>query len=87
MEMSYPQYRRYKNGKSYFRIVSPTEFEEIQALGQRWFFQKFTVKILPDRNFIQDMTFAYQEHWEVVSADEFEVIRSLSRDSGAGQQT
>jgi len=75
--MHYPQYRKYSNGKSYFCIHSPQEFEEIQQLGSRWTCYHFTARILPDRNLIHDMTFDYKGHWEECSLDEFEGIRLL----------
>jgi hypothetical protein len=76
MSVSYPQYRKYKNGKSYFRILSATEFEEIQMVGQKGFLHRFTAKILPDRNLIYDMTFDYQNNWESITPEEFEEVRS-----------
>jgi hypothetical protein len=74
--MNYPQYRKYRNGKSYFRILSPTEFEEIQQLGTRWTLHIFVAKILPDRNLIYDMTFDFETHWEKIDSDEFDKILS-----------
>lgn len=77
METTYPQYRKYLNNKSFFKIVSPTEWEEIQIIGSRHILNTFTVKILPDRNFMQDMTFDYKDNWEVISEAEYEQKKDL----------
>ena len=71
----YPQYRKYRNGKSYFCILSSTLFEEIQILGARYFFHVFEVKILPDRNLIHDMTFDYETNWEKITAEEYGLVK------------
>ena len=55
--MTYPQYRKYHNNKGYFKIISPIEWEEIQVVGTKYILHQFVVKIMPDRNFIYDMTF------------------------------
>jgi hypothetical protein len=72
----YPLYRKYKNEKSYFKILSPDEFEEIQVLGKRYSLHHFTVKILPDRNFIYDMTFDFQTNWEEITDEEYRIVKN-----------
>ncbi len=71
-EMTYPQYRKYKNGKSFFRITSISAFEEIQVIGNRYFLHRFTAKILPDRNLINDMLFDFELNWELISESDFQ---------------
>jgi hypothetical protein len=71
MEISYPQYRKYKNGRSFFRISSNSTFDEIQVLGSRYFLHPFTAKILPDRNLIYDMTFDFELNWEQITEADF----------------
>ena len=75
MEIKYPQYRKYKNNKSFFKITSDKEWEEIQIIGSKSILNQFTVKIMPDRNFIQDMTFDYEENWDVIEEDQYESIK------------
>lgn len=70
-EVIYPQYRKYKNNKSYFKIIAKDEFEEIQVLGTKHRSHHFKAKILPDRNFISDMLFDYDNHWDVIKEDEY----------------
>ena len=74
----YPQYRKYKNEKAYFKILSATEWEEIRVLGSKYLLHHFTVKILPDRNFIYDMTFDYEASWEKIEAEEYDAVRKLA---------
>jgi hypothetical protein len=76
--INYPQYRKYPNGKSYFKVIAEDEFEEIQILGNRKTLHLFKAKILPDRNYIADLTFDYHNHWEVIEAEEYEVLREKS---------
>ncbi len=73
--IEYPQYRKYLNGKSYFKIISPTVFEEITHLGNTWTLHLFTAKILPDYNFIQDLTFDYKSYCEVIEYSEYEEVK------------
>lgn len=77
--MTYPQYRKYKNNQSYFKIISKNEFEEIKRESNIWKIYVFEAKILPDRNFIYDMTFDYHNHWEVITANEFKELRLQSK--------
>ena len=55
--ISFPQYRKYKNNKHFFRIFSPEEFEEISFIGSRKIVTTHKVKILPDRNLIYDLLY------------------------------
>jgi hypothetical protein len=73
--IKYPQYRKYLNGKSYFKIISSTEWEEIQVIGNKYLLNKFTVKIMPDRNYIHDMTFDYENNWMVIEEEEYELMK------------
>ncbi|MGE0561729.1 MAG: hypothetical protein AB7O47_07930 [Flavobacteriales bacterium] len=77
-DVKYPQFRKYKNNQSYFKIVSKTSFEEIKREGDLWKLYSFEAKILPDRNFIYDMTFDYENYWEAINAEEFEKIKAKS---------
>jgi|TARA_B110000116_G_C16367680_1_gene372711 hypothetical protein len=71
----YPEYRKYNNNKSFFKIISPEKFEEIKFLGSKKSIHFFEAKILPDRNYISDLTFNYSEHWIVCAKSEYEELR------------
>jgi len=68
--MEFPQYRRYKNGLSYFKILSDSHFIEYKSLGNRIDQFDIVANILPDRNFIDDMLFHYESNWEKVEESE-----------------
>lgn len=75
--ISFPQYRKYKNNKSFFKIHSFAQWDEIQVIGTKYIFHTYEVKILPDRNFINDMLMDYQANWEVISAEEYDAVKIL----------
>ncbi len=68
---TYPQYRKYKNDKSFFKILSAEEFIEIQWIGKNKLEHRIVAKILPDRNFIADMLFDFESNWDKISAEEY----------------
>lgn len=74
--ITYPQFRKYPNDKAYFKIISGTEWEEIRIVGKRKTLHHFDVKILPDRNYIEDMTFNYEGTWEKIDREEYEAIKN-----------
>ncbi len=69
--MEFPQYRRYLNGQSYFKIISNQEFYEYKMVIRTLEEFHMKAKILPDRNFIYDMLNDYQKHWEKIDAKDF----------------
>ena len=75
MAIHYPQFRKYKNQQGYFKLLSPTEWEEIKIVGNNHSLHQFTVKIMPDRNLLHDMTFDYNENWEAIREEEYEMIK------------
>lgn len=72
---SYPQYRKYKNNKVYFKIISDTEWEELHVSKKSCTVHSFVAKILPDRNYLLDMTFDYAEHWERMEERDYEEMK------------
>lgn len=75
MEINYPQYRKYHNNKSFFKIISDKEWEEVQLIGSNSILNQYTVKIMPDRNYLSDMTFDYKDNWEEISEEEYSLHR------------
>ncbi len=73
--IKFPQYRKYLNGKNYFKILSANHFEEIQRLGSQYLRQSHEVKILPDRNFLQDLLVNYHSFALVISQEEYEAVQ------------
>jgi hypothetical protein len=75
-DILYPQYRKYSNGKSFFKIISAEEFEEIQILGTNKTIHYFKAKILPDRNYISDLISNENNHWLVCDSKEYEELKT-----------
>ena len=69
--IAFPVYRKYPHNRTYFKIYSETEFEEIQLIGKYYQIQLNKATILPDRNFIYDMLHDYQNNWIEISAEEY----------------
>lgn len=61
----------YRNGKSYFKIFSGSEFEEVQLIGTKKIVQRHQAKILPDRNFIYDLLLNYEDFAVESSEEEY----------------
>jgi hypothetical protein len=74
-KFTYPQYRKYSNGKSFFKIISTDEFEEIQLLGTTKTIHHFKAKILPDRNYVYDLITNENNYWLVCEAKEYESLK------------
>ena len=71
---TYPQYRKYLNGKNYFKIISPEELEEIHFNGDLCFVTKLHAKILPDRNLIYDLLFDFEKMALEILEEEYEIM-------------
>lgn len=69
--MKFPQFRKYKNGQSYFKIDSESSFTEYKLLGKAVEKYSFEAKILPDRNYINDMLHEPEPYWEKLDEKRF----------------
>ncbi|MEZ4722647.1 MAG: hypothetical protein R2813_12300 [Flavobacteriales bacterium] len=72
--ISFPVYRKYSNGKSLFKIISETRFDELKLTGKLVQLHEFEAKIYPDRQLIQDMIEMKNGFWEESSETEFQSI-------------
>jgi len=70
--MQFPQYRKYLNGQSYFKIISAEEMTELKIIGRFYEVHTLKVKILPDRNFISDLLNDFIEFATTIDEKEFE---------------
>jgi len=73
--MNFPQYRRYINRRSCFKILNEMEFVERRKEPKGIQEYKFVAKTLPDRNLIQDMLYQPEPHWELISEREWLFFR------------
>jgi hypothetical protein len=64
--MDFPQYRKYKNIETYFKIISEKEFEEISSLGNKYVKHSIVAEQYPEMLRIQDMLNCEGGTWEVV---------------------
>lgn len=69
--MVFPQYRKYKNNKHFFKIINESEFDEISFIGERASVAKHVAKILPDRNFISDLLHDVGNTCELSTEEEY----------------
>lgn len=72
MEQTFPQFRKYSNNKVFFRIDSPTEFTELNLVGESYMLNSFRAGQLPERNFIADLLSCAFAGTEALSSQEFE---------------
>jgi hypothetical protein len=77
--MIFPQYRKYKNHKHFFKVISESEFDEISFIGQRASVTKHIAKILPDRNFISDLLVDVGNTAELSTEEEYNHILTKTR--------
>lgn len=75
-EITYPVYRKYTDGRVYFKILSPTEFEEARQTSRGREFETHHAKLLPDRHLIMDMIDMRGGFWLGVSREEYESLKS-----------
>ena len=71
-EIVFPAYRKYKNNKNFFKVISENEFEEISFIGKKRIVIKHLAKILPDRNFISDLLHDVGNTSELSNQEEYE---------------
>lgn len=70
--MEFPQYRRYKNNKHYFKITSESSFEELRILGRYYQIVELVARIHPDRVMIGDLLNAYHSFAEAITDADYE---------------
>ena len=73
--IKYPQYRRYKNGLSYFKISSPNLAEEIKVVGSKRFIYTIEAKQYPEKVFINDLLLNYSEFADDIGEEVFYNIK------------
>jgi len=73
-DIVFPLYRKYANNRSYFKIISETEFEELQVFGNRCSIYSFKANIYPDHVRIQDMILGGL-YWQKSNEEEYECIK------------
>jgi len=70
-DIDFPVYRKYKNNKSYFKIIQPNLFEEIQVIGSKKIIKQIEAKLYPERLFVQDLVLNYQEMADEITETQY----------------
>ena len=74
--IKYPQYRRYKNGLSYFKILSPVLCQEIKVVGSKRLTYTIDAKQYPEKFFINDLLLNYEKFADEISETEYEAQKA-----------
>lgn len=75
-ELSYPIYRKQKNDKSFYKIISFNQFEEIQKMGSKLLFYSFTISQYPDILLIMNMISMKYYQYEEILYEEWNLLLS-----------
>ena len=74
--MDFPQYRKYKNIETYFKIISEKKFEEIVIMGSKTIKHTIVAKQYPEILRIHDMLNCEGDAWEVVNKEIYDNINN-----------
>lgn len=74
-DIHFPVYRKYKNNKSYFKIIHPGRFEEVQIIGSKKIIKQIEAKLFPERSFVHDLLVNYKEMADEITESEYLSIR------------
>ena len=69
--MDFPQYRKYKNIETYFKIISEKEFVELSLFGNRFVKHLIKAKQYPEMLRIKDMLNCEEGIWEIIEENEY----------------
>jgi hypothetical protein len=73
-DIKFPVYRKYKNNRSYFKIINPLEFEEIQVIGSNRLVKRTEARQFPEKNFIHDLVYNFSGMAEEIGEEEYHRI-------------
>jgi hypothetical protein len=68
----FPLYRRSVNGLNWYRIDSPTEFTEVQRVGNRYVFHQVKAVIYPEKARVLELIAATDDHVAACDPSEFD---------------
>lgn len=73
-EHTFPQFRKLKNNKSYYKITSERTFIELQSIGDGFFKINIKASKYPEIILIQDML-NFSNNYKLSSEEEFNTIQ------------
>jgi hypothetical protein len=68
---NFPVYRKYTNNKTYFKILSENEFEELQFIGDKPHVFRIVAQQYPEKLRIMDMLACKDNVWESISEETY----------------
>jgi hypothetical protein len=75
-DIKFPVYRKYKNNKSYFKIINPTQFEEVQLMGSRKIVKVTEASLFPEKMFIKDLVMDFGRMADEITEKEYEEVKN-----------
>ena len=75
-DINFPVYRKYKNNKSYFKIIQPKIFEEVQLIGTKKVIKLIEAKQFPEFVFIHDLVVNYSQMADEISEEDYLLIKN-----------
>ncbi len=75
-EHTFPQFRKLKNNKSYYKITSERTFIELQSIGDGFFKINIKASKYPEIILIQDML-NFSNNYKLSSEEEFNTIQVM----------
>ena len=74
-DIHFPVYRKYKNNRHYFKVISNNCFEEIQFIGDKQIINEIKATQLPEFNHIYDLVYNYRDLGDEITETEYLKIR------------
>jgi hypothetical protein len=74
-DMKFPVYRKYKNNKSYFKIINALVFEEVQLIGSKRMIRQTKAVLYPEKLFIRDLLLNYHMMADEITEAEYQEVR------------
>ena len=75
-DINFPVYRKYKNNKSYFKIMNPRSFEEIQVIGSKKIIKIIEATLYPEIMFVSDLLLHYHEMADEINEADYQLIKN-----------
>ncbi|MEX0966796.1 MAG: hypothetical protein WD077_06130 [Bacteroidia bacterium] len=74
-DVVFPVYRKYPHNRTFFKVLSEAEFEELSIVGGTFTLQNFKARIFSVRVFLHDLIYDMQSHWESIEEGEYEDMK------------
>jgi hypothetical protein len=74
-DKDFPAYRKYKNGKNYFKIINALNFEEIRIIGSTKKISRIFAGQYSEKRFLNQLWQDYKDIAVEISEAEYEEIK------------